>query len=294
MRRRDDPRSTWDRSWIACSRRNRSCSSSARATRCASTRASSNRGDSSIVSSDPRPQKDRDAPRRSGPFPDLGDVPANLLRSSFATRASVADVDVLGEPAHSHLFNLVRLAEKALCAYNAARAHFSRLSEGHAVVNVMGCTDRLEDCVDATYRGYLFVDAILDEQLEADPRFVVDDAVKIELRNMKPRRKSLRRLRDAMRRHEKQLRHTAGPTSGTTTSLSFDEANIVVGGHSLSYRDLERLVRTLHEITTAILQPEALPTPPRRPKSDPSPHGSRSSEISISPHALTITWPAIV
>jgi hypothetical protein len=207
-----------------------------------------------VVSEDPPTSNNWDVPRMLGQFPDLGDVSPGSLWSSFAERAIVGDVPVLGEPAHSYLFNLARLAEKALWDYNAARAHFARLSKGYVVVNVMVCTDRLEECIDATHRSYLFADAIVDGQLEPDCPSI-PDAVTVELRNMKSRRKSLRRLRDAIQHYDRQLRNTAPPTT-QATYLRFDEASIFVGEYSLSYLDLERLVRTIHGITTAILQPE--------------------------------------
>jgi hypothetical protein len=203
-----------------------------------------------VVSEAPRPHQDGNS-RQLSQFPDLGDVPTGSLRASLTARALVDDLPMHGESPHPYLFDLVRLAEKALWSYNAARAHFARWIEKHPVVNAMGCTDRLEDCIDATYRGYLVAN-ILSEHLEAEGLPIVG-AVTVELNKVKSRRKSLRQLREERRDHEERLRHVP-PHTPYTTSLSFDEAQILVGTRSLRYLDLERLVRTLHEITTAILQ----------------------------------------
>jgi hypothetical protein len=205
-----------------------------------------------VVSDGPRPHLNRDA-RQPSQFPDLGDIPTGSLRASLMTQALVADLAVHDESRYSYLLDLVRLAEKALWSYNAARAHFTRLIEEHSVVNAMGCTDRLEDCIDATYRGYLVANVVLSEHLEGESLPAVDDAVTVELSKVKSRRKSLRQLREAIRDHDERMRHVPRHTSDTTP-LSFDEAQILVGTRSLRYLDLERLVRTLHEITTAILQ----------------------------------------
>jgi hypothetical protein len=172
----------------------------------------------------------------AGTFPDLSALPPGCLRSQL--RAAWPD----RVTPDSLLFELVRLAEKALWDYNAARAHHVRLVDRGEIVNAMGCADRLEDCINATDRGYRSLKVIIKQRPE--PPVGLPHAVTGELRLNKTSRRALRRVQTALH-GEPQL--PAG------ARLFFDQTHVCVGSDMLAYSDLERLVRTLHTLVAVIV-----------------------------------------
>jgi hypothetical protein len=185
-------------------------------------------------------------------FPDLSTIPTGSLRSQL--RQAWPD----DAPPDSQRFELVRLGEKALWDYNAARAHYLAWVERGALENAMGCVDRLEDCINATDRGLRCLKAVIKQPAERSPN--LERALKGEFRAHKARRTALRGVRD-----ELYAAHNR-PAVGAQARLSFDHAQVTACRHALSYRDLELLVRALHtmihEITTNELRSMAPPAKP--------------------------------
>ena len=173
---------------------------------------------------------------QAGTFPDLSALPPGCLRSQL--RAAWPD----RVTPDSLLFELVRLAEKALWDYNAARAHHVRWVDRGEIVNAMGCADRLEDCINATDRGYRSLKAIIKQRPE--PTVGLPQAMTDELRLNKTSRRALRRVQTELH---------AEPERPAGARLCFDHTHVGVGSDTLAYSDLERLVRTLHTLVAVIV-----------------------------------------
>jgi hypothetical protein len=167
-------------------------------------------------------------------YPNLSSIPPGCLRSRL--RAAWPNEVTAG----SRTFELVRLGEKALWDYNAARAHYLRWVDAGQIENAMGFADRLEDCINATDRGLRSLKAALKRPAEQS----VDSgrALRQELRSHKARRKALRQVRTELYAPD-HLAEAAGPAR-----LSFDHTGCAVGESTLRFTDLGILVRTLHTI----------------------------------------------
>jgi hypothetical protein len=176
-------------------------------------------------------------------FPDLSSIPAGSLRTHL--RPAWPD-DAAPD---SLQFELVRLGEKALWDYNAARAHYVAWVEGGQIENAMGCADRLEDCINATDRGLRCLKDVLKRPTRRSPE--LDGALRNELGSHKAKRRELRRVRAELYAPRNP------PEAETRARLSFDHTQVAAATRALTYRDLGFLVRTLHTLIREVIATEA-------------------------------------
>ena len=188
-------------------------------------------------------------------FPALDDIEPGELRISFGYRAFSGTMPFKDAPPRdAWLFNLVRLAEKAVEDYNAARQHFEDFAEQRAGITqaLMGCINALEDCVNAVHRGFLFVERFRTVKPSISGAPVFDDDWKLRLKSVEYLVKRVNAVRNAIEHRDNDLPPDRERPEGDSAFLAPQNEHAYIEAERIAYADLARLVRTLHAVACSL------------------------------------------
>src|ERR1700674_652951 len=182
-------------------------------------------------------------PTRDDAMPDLGHLQAGSLRLHLTALSAIGHEPVQTEPDRAYVFNLVRLSEKALNEYSAARSNFREfVHRGASIEHLMRCIYNLETCVNAAHRGFEFFEALRRDGVEPYGRSTMAELTRAQ-NVVRWLVDDLRTLRDAIEHRDDRLRGTR-PAEDSASLLPRDSF-LVIGGARLSYRELARAVEAL-------------------------------------------------
>lgn len=181
-------------------------------------------------------------------MPDLsGLFPKNSLNIILLALIGQEPItSLLGRP---RWINLVRLTDKAINEFEAARACLDEFAREHRHGRwspLFRAIDHLENCVTATHRAFLWADA-----LRRDP-----DVPKLD-RDAFPRTYEidrLNKLRDAIEHADEELKK-GSLTPGIANILAPDEHGIELGAARVEFADLARWIEKAYGLVQALERP---------------------------------------
>jgi hypothetical protein len=184
------------------------------------------------------------------PLPDVTDLSAKamlsiMMRAMFGAPPAVSQAS---QKAHLLFINLVRLTDKTLNEYTAAKVQiedFEAHKEDGRFSPLFRAIDHFENCIGALHRALLYVTA-LGGRREVAP---ID---RVSLRYLKGPTKRVNDMRDAIEHTDEDI--LGGRlVEGTARYLWPVAEGITLAGMLITYRELTTWMRHLHGVTTTLL-----------------------------------------
>lgn len=187
---------------------------------------------------------------------DLSDLKMDAMATSIL-QAFLPSSDDRKMRLYQHIF--ARLVDKGIYEYQLAREHlvkqvmeskrpYEELVRGR-IIYMDGFTNHLENCINAVGRLLRLRDKLLSQQLDPPIPKTLRKVLQASSSTLVDVRNTMEHMDDVIRRDELEEGEVG------ILSLGKDQASAVIGGYSISFRDLETTLRKLHEIAHLRFKP---------------------------------------
>ena len=187
---------------------------------------------------------------------DLADLRMDAMASSIL-HAFLPSSDSRKVRLYQHIF--ARLVDKSIYEYQLARDYlvnqvleskrpYEELVKGR-IIYMNGFTNHLENCINAIGRLLRLREKLSSEKLDSPIPRELRKVLQASSSSLTDVRNTMEHMDDLIQRDE------LGEGEFGILSLGKDQASAVIGGYSISFRDLETTLRKLHEIAHLRFKP---------------------------------------
>lgn len=155
---------------------------------------------------------------------------------------------IVGHPGQGLLTIYVRMMDKAILEYEAARATFTEwvTTPNNVMSPLFRTIDHLETCVDSLHRASVFAERL--RHLQSAPAI---DRVRLP---QDRERDQIRRARDAIQHADKDiLAGRTGEPAGQSATLFPLQDRFEVGGEEVAYASLARWIEKYHAVVSELI-----------------------------------------